>query len=213
MQSRLIPACLAALACAHLTGAHAADSSTDKRLWLHLGVARITYNEKVDVSMGGSAYSNLPDAGFSSNRALVFDVGYELWPGLIASFMAGTPPTTTLRSPSSGGALGKVQYGPAILGAHYHWQIGRFKPYLGAGAAYAAVLDSRDAGLTGLKVDSAWGTAGILGFEYEITPGTHVYLDLRRLWLDTRGSAAQGAIRADIQLNPSIVSAGLGWRF
>ena len=82
-------------------------------------------------------------------------------PSVIVSLTAGLPPTTTLigkGGPVDGLQLGRVKYGPAVLSAHYHFDAGSFKPYVGAGINYTAVLESKDGAVAELDVKSAWGS-------------------------------------------------------
>jgi len=201
-----------ALALAAAAGAAQADDAGGK-LWLHLGAAHVRFHPSVDVAVGPAPFANVPDARLSSNNALVFDAGYEVLPGTVVSLMAGTPPTTTLSSGAFGGDLGRVKYGPAILSAHYHFDAGAVRPYLGLGVAYAMVLSSKDAGLTGLDVKSAWGTALVAGAEVPLSPRYALYVDVRKLALKTTGSAMAGGVQARIRLDPTIISAGVALRF
>jgi len=47
----------------------------------------------------------------------------------------GVPPTTTLTGkggPVDGLELGRAKYAPAVLSAHYHFDAGVVKPYVGS---------------------------------------------------------------------------------
>ncbi len=40
-----------------------------------------------------------------------------------------------------------------------------------------------------------------------------VNLDVRRIWISTDVSINGGAINADVDINPYVVTAAIGWRF
>jgi outer membrane protein len=49
--------------------------------------------------------------------------------------------------------------------------------------------------------------------EYKLTKAWHANIDVKKVFLDTDVSFANGAINADVDIDPWIVGVGLGYRF
>jgi hypothetical protein len=68
-----------------------------QRAWLHVGPAAVQFNSSatVDVpALGGRVPGQ--SARASNSTTLGVEIGYELWPNVMASATVGLPPTTTL---------------------------------------------------------------------------------------------------------------------
>jgi outer membrane protein len=186
-------ACFAA--CIGLAAAGQACAEGPTPWWLRVGAARVMFHEAVTLSAGGAVV-----------------------PGL----MVGLPPTTTITGTGSVAALGtigRVKFGPASLTAQYQFTgAGSIQPYVGAGVAYSVVFKTTDGAVTNLDVDNAWGSVLQAGAEFNLTPTTGIYVDVKKIFLKTkaRGNApALGGVpvTADAKLNPLVVGAGVVYRF
>jgi outer membrane protein len=134
--------------------------------------------------------------------------------------MVGVPPRPTVTGEgtvTSLGALGRVRYGPAILTGAYRLATGgALRPYVGAGAAYAIIVKDHDAAVSQLDVHNNWGFVLQAGAEYRLNKALDLFADFKRLWLavDADGLLAGGVpVKARVTLNPSLVSAGIKFRF
>lgn len=147
------------------------------------------------------------------------EVGYFFNPNWAVSAAFGIPPTATIDGAgtvSALGRLGSATYGPTTVTAHYHLtSFGRFQPYIGGGPAYLIAFDSRDGSVTNLQVRSAWGAVGQIGFDYLLTEHLGAFVDAKKAYLRTTAVGLLGAvpIRADIKLDPYVVSGGVTYRF
>jgi outer membrane protein len=114
----------------------------------------------------------------------------------------------------AGTDLGDFWVFPPILTLQYHFDpMGGFKPYVGAGVQYIHFFDggASDIGPK-IKLDDAWGFALQAGVDVEIGHGWYLNADIKKVWLDTDASWGSAA-RANVTVDPLIVSAGLGYRF
>ena len=185
---------------------------------VRLGVGRVIFAESADLSVGGAP---LPNSGakVSDNTAFLFAVDYRFLPNFSVELTGGVPPTTTLRGKGvlAGTKLGEVTYAPAVLTAKYH--VNQLSPiivpYVGAGLNYTIVTSAKDAGIANLDVDNAFAFALQVGVEFRIKSAVGVYLDGKWIKLDTtaKGTVGPNAAKADVTLNPLILSAGLGLHF
>lgn len=133
-----------------------------------------------------------------------------------------------LKTPAGSAALaGNVAESwifPPALTLQYHFDgLGAFKPYVGVGAQYIHFFSS-DTGnnplaASGVKFDDAFGVTLQAGFDLAIGNGWYLNADVKKSWLDTtatwRNAANVGGadIKANVDLDPLIVSAGIGYRF
>ncbi|MCB1520078.1 MAG: outer membrane beta-barrel protein [Hyphomicrobiaceae bacterium] len=113
--------------------------------------------------------------------------------------------------------LGDTWIFPPALTLQYHFDsMGGFKPYVGAGVQYIHFFSEGPAtGLGGLpmKIDDAIGFTLQAGVDVELGRGWYLNADVKKTWLDTEASWAGGAVRADVELDPWIFSANIGYRF
>ena len=112
-------------------------------------------------------------------------------------------------------ALGDAWVLPPTLMLQYHFTPdSQFSPYVGAGVNYS-VFYSEDAasGFTDLEVDNGFGYGLQAGAAYWLNDHWGVNLDVKKLWLNVDAKLNNGAIRADVDMDPWIVGAGVSYRF
>ncbi len=118
---------------------------------------------------------------------------------------------------SSFGKVGDVWLFPPTVLLQYHFDMGQFKPYVGAGVNYTVFFDeSSGPNYTGLKLNNAWGAVVQAGADYHLSGNWFANFDFKKLWLDTDASVnLLGAIpvSAHVNLDPIIAGAGIGYRF
>lgn len=116
----------------------------------------------------------------------------------------------------AGADLGDTWVFPPILTLQYHFDLmGGFKPYVGAGVQYMAFFsegNSPTLGGAALDIDNAFGFALQAGFDMEVGQGWYLNADVKKVWLDTEATWANG-VTADVDVDPWIFSVGLGYRF
>lgn len=125
--------------------------------------------------------------------------------------------------------LGKVWLLPPTLTLQYHYPVGKFNPYLGAGINYT-IFYSADQGPTvkGIKYKDKLAFAAQAGFDYDISDKLFVNVDLKKIFLSTTATVdasnltpagspqlapALGSIDADVKIKPWLLGVGLGYKF
>lgn len=125
--------------------------------------------------------------------------------------------------------LGKVWLLPPTLTLQYHYPVGRFNPYLGAGLNYT-VFYSVDKGPTvnGVKYDNAFAFAAQAGFDIDVSKRLFINVDVKKIFLTTTAtvdasnlSPAEAPqlvpvlanIQADVKIRPWLVGIGIGYKF
>ncbi len=68
-------------------------------------------------------------------------------------------------------------------------------------------------GFSDLNVDNSVGFAAQAGFDYWVSDNWGLNLDVKKLWLDVDASLNNGAIKADVDIDPWVVGAGVSYRF
>jgi outer membrane protein len=119
------------------------------------------------------------------------------------------------------GALAGVDVGdtwifPPALTLQYHFDpMAGFKPYVGVGAQYINFFDTSSNDLGGtMDIDDAFGFTLQAGVDFELGQGWYLNADVKKTWLDTSWTINNGnVITGSFDLDPWIVSAGVGYRF
>lgn len=111
--------------------------------------------------------------------------------------------------------LGEVTHSPPTLTLKYRWtEFGAFQPYVGAGVNYTMFINSDPP--AGLSVDYENSLGGALqaGFDYRLDDHWALNLDVRRIWINSEVTLT-GAVNAvdDVDINPWVVTAAIGYRF
>ncbi len=127
------------------------------------------------------------------------------------------------------GKLGETKHLPPTLSFQYHFLPNQvFRPYAGLGLNYTTFFDSSttttldDAlgGPSSLSIKDSWGLALQVGVDFELTESMFLNVDLRYIQIeaDARirtdlpdGSQLESRVTAD--LDPWVISAGVGFRF
>lgn len=107
---------------------------------------------------------------------------------------------------------------PPALTAQYHFNTdGKFKPYVGAGLQYIAFFDEgvgqNRLGARSVDIDDSVGFTLQAGLDFSLGNGWYLNADVKKTWLDTNVKWNGTGVKADVDLDPLIVSAGFGYRF
>jgi len=183
-----------------------------------IGAVGAIYHSSATFATAGTA---IPDASaqVSNNKSLTLDVGYDITRNISTQLMLGIPPRPTITGQGSVaqlGELGAVRYGPGILTGLYRVKWRAFQPYVGPGVVYAIFLKDHDGSVSDLHVANNFGAVVQAGAEYKLAGRWSVFGDFKEVWLGVNAHGLiDGAIpvTAHVRLNPSLVSAGVKFRF
>jgi outer membrane protein len=189
------------------------------RWFTRVGFMVAPYHSSATIATNGQPLSG-GTAEASNNMSVTFDLGYEITKNISVTMTSGIPvkPHVTGEGTAAAlGILGKVRYGPAIFAGQYQFpKIGRFRPYLGGGAAYAIIFKNFDGSVKDLRVNNNWGSVVQGGAEYEVNSKYTVFVDFKEVWLavNAHGVLTDGTdVKARVKLNPSLVTVGIKFHF
>ena len=195
--------------------AQAQAAGNQDRWFSRVGLLFAPYHSSATIATNGQLLSR-GTAEASNNVSMTFDLGYQITDIISVSVMSGIPvkPHVTGEGAAAPlGILGKVRYGPAIFSGQYRLpKIGRIRPYVGGGAAYAIIFKNFDGSVKNLRVNNNWGSVVQGGAEYEVNSKYTLFFDFKEVWLavNAHGVLSDGtAVKARINLNPSLVTVGI----
>lgn len=116
---------------------------------------------------------------------------------------------------TGGVELGDAMILPPTLTLQYHFTPDQsFSPYVGAGINYSIFYnEDTAAGFTDLDVDGGFGWALQAGFDYWLDEHWGLNADVKKIFLNVDATLNNGAVRADVDLDPWVVGAGVSYRF
>lgn len=137
------------------------------------------------------------------------DITYFFNKNIAAELILTVPQSQTLYS--KGTAIGSFKHLPPTLLAQYHFDLGSFKPYVGAGINYTSITNiSLPAGVS---IDSSsWGAAIQAGVDIPLSKNLYFNFDVKKVNIRT-GVYAAGSQIGTFKIDPLLVGVGLGWRF
>jgi outer membrane protein len=112
--------------------------------------------------------------------------------------------------------VGNVRLLPPTLTAQWHFLPDQaLSPYVGAGINYTWFFDTSvpHTVVNSVSYDDEFGAVIQAGLDYHITGRWYANLDVKQVFLNTTAKINGGAIRANVDLNPTIIGAGIGYRF
>lgn len=94
----------------------------------------------------------------------------------------------------------------------------RIRPYIGIGASWMIVFNSKDAFVKDLKIKNAIGPVAQIGLDIPINPRWSAVIDVKKVWFDTQAKGSllamgDALMRADIDVDPLVTSFSLAYHF
>ena len=183
------------------------DSYLSKeRFQIRARVIGVAPDDDSSVNIGG-------ETDVSTEVVPEVDITYFITENIAAELIAATAKHEITHS--AAGDLGDAWILPPTLTLQYHFMPdNKFSPYVGAGINYSYFYgEDEAAGFTDLEVEGGFGTALQVGADYWLNDHWGLNLDVKKLYLNIDGKLNNGAVRADIDLDPWIIGAGASYRF
>lgn len=104
---------------------------------------------------------------------------------------------------------------PTLLVQYHFMPHEKFSPYVGVGLNVSMFYSTNAAGnaVTQLSLKPGVGAAVQAGFDYNFSGHWFANFDVKQIFVDTTASIDGGVIHARTALNPTVVGAGIGYRF
>lgn len=201
---------LSATAIALLAGAPAAADAGD---WLvRLRAISVMPNESADIDTIGG------DVDIDTSIVPELDITYFVQDRWALELILGVTPhdVTAIDTALGDVDLGDVTLLPPTLTLQYHFAPdASVRPYAGLGVNYTAFFDEDlPAGttLTSIDYDASFGLAAQAGIDFDMGDDWFINVDAKYISINT-DVTINGAIGADVDINPWVVGVGFGRRF
>lgn len=103
---------------------------------------------------------------------------------------------------------------PPVVALQYHpLPAARVSPYVGAGVNYMLFYNGSDKNGFKVDIDDGFGLALQAGVDIAIQGPWSVNLDAKKVFFKTDASINGGALKSEVELDPWVVSVGLGRKF
>lgn len=140
------------------------------------------------------------------------DVTYFFTPNVAAELIAAT--SNHKMSTKNGVDLGDTWILPPTLTLQYHFNPkGEIRPYVGAGLGYIMYYGEDKGATNSIKYKDGIAYALQAGVDVPVDDNWAVNLDVKKLYHNTDVTINGGAITADVDLDPWIFGAGIGYHF
>ena len=137
------------------------------------------------------------------------DITYFFNKNIAAELILTVPQKHTLRA--GGAPIGTLKHLPPTLTVQYHFDLGGFKPYVGAGLNYTRFSSVHLA--AGVSIDrNSFGPALQAGVDIPLSKNLYLNFDVKKVYIKT-DVAAGGAKLGTFKVDPVLVGVGLGYRF
>ncbi len=114
-----------------------------------------------------------------------------------------------------GSRVASTRHLPPTVTAQWHFPMGAFNPYIGAGFNYTYFFDEKTHGpLSGvdLELENSWGLAGEVGMDYELANDLVASAQIWYADIDTTAKL-KGVGNLDVQIDPWIFMFSVGKKF
>jgi outer membrane protein len=103
---------------------------------------------------------------------------------------------------------------PPVVTVQYRPQMeGRVSPYVGAGVNGMIFFDGEDKNGFTVDLDNGLGLALQAGADIGLKGPWSLNLDVKKVWFNTEATINGGTLTSDVDLDPWVVSIGIGRRF
>lgn len=189
-------------------------TAVEKGDWLvRFGVANVNPN---DSSTGLSLVGSTATVGVDGNSQVFANLSYMIKENVALELLAATPFSHDIVGTGALSGLGKVgetKQLPPTFSIQYHFKPkASVRPYVGAGINYTIFFSEKATNtITSLKLDNSLGLAFQAGVDIDITKNWFFNADIRYINIETTATTDLGT--AEVKINPTVISLGIGTRF
>ncbi len=186
------------------------DYLAKERFQLRVRALGVVPDEESSVTAAGARLNG--DIDVSNALTPEVDLTYFFTNNIAAEVIAGT---AQHELDFNGANLGDTWILPPTVTLQYHFAPqSAFSPYVGAGINYSwFYAEDSGAGYNDLEVDGGFGPALQAGFDYWLDDHWGLNMDVKKIWLNVDASLNNGAVKADVDLDPWLIGAGVSYRF
>lgn len=103
---------------------------------------------------------------------------------------------------------------PPVVTLQYHFApAAKVSPYVGAGLNYMLFYSGKDKNGFKVDIDDGFGYALQAGVDVALKDRWSANLDVKKVFFETDASVDNGLLKTKVELNPWVVSAGVGYKF
>ncbi|MEO0606694.1 MAG: OmpW family outer membrane protein [Pseudomonadota bacterium] len=219
--------CSALMATSALIGS--AAYADDNPWMVRVRALGVLPDESADLSVAGTAL--MGDVDIGDQYVPELDITYFFTKNIAAELiLAVTPHDVDAMGVTVPGALdnatidlGDVWLLPPTLTLQYHFDTGtQFKPYIGAGVNATFFFDEDQGSVAdGIDYDPSFGGAIQIGVDYDLDGepgGWALNADVKKIWINTDvtvdfTTALGATVDADVDINPTVVGIGFGYKY
>lgn len=194
-----------------------------KKSWyFQPGAIFVSFDESAELNAAGNP---VPDASLNlSNSTLPgVQVGYHLSDNISLSTVVTVPVKTTATGTGAvaGITVGEATIIPLDLIGNYHFYLGGFQPFFGAGINYTIISQIEDANVLNIEADNTFGFVLRGGFDFMFSKnwGFNASVLYHFITTDLSGTldpaipGLGGApITSEVQINPLAVQVGITYK-
>jgi len=222
MSNRLIAALIAAaLPLAAMASAAHAEDAAQPTVGKHAGAIIVNLRGTVVDPVGSSPIYTAAGAATglkaTADTSVVPTLGisYFFTDHIAAELVLGTSEHNISAVGASGSTLvHRTWVLPPVLAAQYHFNPhGAFSPYVGAGLNYMIFYSGKDYNGFTVRPHDGVGEALQVGADYAVNRRANINVDVKKIFFRTDADINAGAYKSHVQLDPWVISAGLGVKF
>ncbi|WGM48109.1 hypothetical protein KOAAANKH_03005 [Brevundimonas sp. NIBR10] len=160
-----------------------------------------------------------------TGTGLHVDVGYDVMPTLgftyfltdnisIEAILGATQHEIRAQGGTTNVAVHETWVLPPVVTLQYRpVPEARVSPYVGAGLNYMLFFSGEDKNGFDVKLDDGVGYALQAGADIAVSGPWTVNLDVKKVWFNTDASINGGTLKSDVNLDPWVISLGIGRKF
>jgi outer membrane protein len=153
------------------------------------------------------------------------DVGYDVMPTLgftyfltdhfsVEAILGATQHEIRAQGGTTDVAVHETWVLPPIVTLQYRpAPEARVSPYVGAGVNYMLFFDGENRNGFDVKLDDGFGLALQAGADVAVSGPWTLNLDVKKVWFNTDATINAGSLKSDVNLDPWVVSLGIGRKF